>query len=318
MSFGLVAAFFVVELITAITSGSLALLSDAGHMAADVVALGAALLATRIATRKDRTGKRTYGSYRVEVFASLLAVLLMLGVAVSVVVESFRRIDGEAEVVVGAMLVVGAVGLVINLVSMVLLRGGAAESLNVRGAYLEVVADTAGSVGVLVAAGLISWTGQTIWDVVVALGIGIFVAVRAVMLGRQVLHVLGQNVPAGMRVDDVASDLAAIGGVLDVHDLHLWTLTSGMNVATAHLVTGDDTSAHDVLDRARDVLRERYAIQHASVTASMERSVAEPNGSYVCSQVVPSAGSSRLSRYVVIAPSTQAFRSVKAPWPSDS
>jgi len=265
VAFGLVAGFFVVELVTALVSGSLALLSDAGHMAADVVALGAALLATRIATRKDQTGRRTYGSYRVEVFASLLAVILMLLVAVSVVVESFRRIGSDVEVAVGLMVVVGALGLVINIVALLLLRGGAAESLNVRGAYLEVVADTTGSIGVIVAGGLIAWTGEALWDVVVALAIGIFVAVRAVMLGRQVLHVLNQNVPDGMKIDEVEKDLGAIRGVLDVHDLHLWTLTSGMNVATAHLVAADDTSAHAVLDRARDVLRERYAIQHATL-----------------------------------------------------
>ncbi|MDQ3114588.1 MAG: cation diffusion facilitator family transporter [Actinomycetota bacterium] len=265
VSFALIASFFMVELVTALVSGSLALLSDAGHMAADVVALGAALLATRLATRKDSSGRRTYGSYRVEVFASLLAVLLMLVVAGSVVLEAVRRIGGDPDIAVGPMVVVGGLGLLVNLVALLLLRGGAAESLNIKGAYLEVVADTAGSVGVLVAAGLITWTGEPVWDVVVALAIGLFVAIRAVMLGRQVLHVLNQNVPAGMRVDDVALDLAAIGGVLDVHDLHLWTLTSGMNVATAHLVTGDETSPHTVLDQARDVLRDRYAIEHATL-----------------------------------------------------
>jgi len=265
VSFALIASFFVVELVTALVSGSLALLSDAGHMAADVVALGAALLATRLATRKDSSGRRTYGSYRVEVFASLLAVLLMLVVAGSVVLESVRRIGGDPDIAVGPMVVVGGLGLLVNLVALLLLRGGAAESLNIKGAYLEVVADTAGSVGVLVAAGLITWTGEPVWDVVVALAIGLFVAIRAVMLGRQVLHVLNQNVPAGMQVDDVALDLAAISGVLDVHDLHLWTLTSGMNVATAHLVTGDETSPHTVLDQARDVLRDRYAIEHATL-----------------------------------------------------
>lgn len=265
VSFALIAAFFVVELGTALLSGSLALLSDAGHMAADVVALGAALLATRIATRHDKTGRRTYGSYRVEVFASLLAVLLMLGVSASVVLESIRRIGTDVEVAVGPMLVVGALGLLVNLVALLLLRGGAAESLNVKGAYLEVVADTAGSVCVLLAAGLISWTGQPVWDMVVALAIGAFVAVRAVLLGRQVLAVLNQNVPAGMQVDAVTADLGAIGGVIDVHDLHLWTLTSGMNVATAHLVTADAVDAHAVLDEARDVLRNRYAIRHATL-----------------------------------------------------
>lgn len=265
VSFALVAGFFVVELVTALVSGSLALLSDAGHMAADVVALGAALLATRMATRQDTTGRRTYGSYRVEVFASLLAVLLMLGVSASVVVESIRRIGTDVEVAVGPMLVVGALGLVVNLVALVLLRGGAAESLNVKGAYLEVVADTAGSAGVLLAAGLISWTDQPLWDVVVALAIGVFVAVRAILLGRQVLAVLNQNVPTGMRLDTVTADLSSIGGVVDVHDLHLWTLTSGMNVATAHLVTADAIDPHSVLDEARDVLRERYAIRHATL-----------------------------------------------------
>ena len=197
VSFALIASFFVVELVTALVSGSLALLSDAGHMAADVVALGAALLATRLATRKDSSGRRTYGSYRVEVFASLLAVLLMLVVAGSVVLESVRRIGGDPDIAVGPMVVVGGLGLLVNLVALLLLRGGAAESLNIKGAYLEVVADTAGSVGVLVAAGLITWTGESVWDVVVALAIGLFVAIRAVMLGRQVLHVLNQNVPAG-------------------------------------------------------------------------------------------------------------------------
>jgi len=265
VSFALVAGFFVVELVTALVSGSLALLSDAGHMAADVVALGAALLATRIAARQDATGRRTYGSYRVEVFASLLAVLLMLGVSVSVVLESFRRIGGEFTVAVGPMLAVGTLGLVVNLVALLLLRGGAAESLNVKGAYLEVAADTAGSVGVLAAAGLIAWTGEPLWDVTVALAIGVFVAVRAVILGRQVLHVLNQNVPTGMEVADVSRDLEAIVGVVDVHDLHLWTLTSGMNVATAHLVTTDRTEPHAVLDQARVVLRDRYAIEHATL-----------------------------------------------------
>ena len=132
------------------------LLSDAGHMAADVVALGAALVATRIATRPDTTGRRTYGSYRAEVFASGLAVLLMLGVAGYVVVEALRRFGDPVEVQSTAMLVVGTIGLAVNVVAILLLRGGADESLNVKGAYLEVVADAAGSVGVIAAGVLVS------------------------------------------------------------------------------------------------------------------------------------------------------------------
>lgn len=264
VAFGLVATFFVVELTFGLLSGSLALLSDAGHMAADVVALGAALVATRIATRKDTTGRRTYGSYRAEVFASGLTVLLMLGVAVYVVIEAIGRIGETVTVETGPMMIVGGIGLLINIISMVLLRGGASESINVKGAYLEVVADAAGSVGVIVAGLLVVLTGEGFWDTVVALAIGAFVAVRAVMLGREVLAVLGQHVPAGMEMDNVTADLEAIDGVDDVHDLHVWTLTSGMHVATAHLMAAEGRGG-EVLASARVVLREEYGVEHATL-----------------------------------------------------
>lgn len=265
LAFALVAGFFVVELVAALTSGSLALLSDAGHMAADVVALGAALVATRIATRIDTTGRRTFGSYRAEVFASGLAVLLMLGVSVYIAVEAVGRIGGEVEVASGPLLVVGAIGLAVNLVALVLLRGGAGESLNVKGAYLEVVADTLGSVGVIAAGVLVAATGDAWWDTVIALAIAAFVAVRAVMLGREVLVVLGQHAPAGVNPGEVTAALASVPGVTDVHDLHVWTLTSGMNVATAHLMTNPDTDAHGVLDQAGHLLRTRFGVEHATL-----------------------------------------------------
>ncbi|PKW27706.1 cation diffusion facilitator family transporter [Phycicoccus duodecadis] len=275
VAFVLVALFFVVELVTGLLSGSLALMSDAGHMAADVVALGAALVATRIATRADTTGRRTYGSYRAEVFASGLAVLLMLGVSVYIVVEAVARIGSEPQVATGAMLVVGGLGLVVNVVSLLLLRGGAADSLNVKGAYLEVVADTVGSLGVLAAGGLVAATGDAVWDTVVALAIAVFVAVRAVVLGREVLGVLAQHAPAGIHPDEAEAALRAVPDVLDVHDLHLWTLTSGMNVATAHLVCADGADPGRVLDAAGRTLRERYGIDHATLQV-------EPRGTRSC------------------------------------
>jgi cobalt-zinc-cadmium efflux system protein len=271
-AFGLIFTFFFVELVYGLIADSLALISDAGHMAADVVALGAALAATKIATRKDTTGRRTFGSYRAEVFASGLTVLIMLGVSAYVVIEAISRIGSEPEVSSTPMIIVGTLGLIINLIVMLALRAGSKESLNVKGAYFEVVADTAGSVGVIVAGILISATGQTWWDTVVALAIGAFVAIRAVILGRQVLAVLGQHVPDGMPIDEVADKLAAIDGVTDVHDLHVWVLTSGMNVATAHLV-GDDTDAFPrILDDARAMLKNTYLIEHA--TLQVERTAA--------------------------------------------
>jgi cobalt-zinc-cadmium efflux system protein len=265
VAFGLVAAFFVVELVAGLTSGSLALLSDAGHMAADVVTLGAALVATRIATRADTTGRRTFGSYRAEVFASGLAVLLMLGVSVYIAVEAVGRIGSSPEIASGTMLVVGAIGLVINVVALFLLRGGAAESLNVKGAYLEVVADTVGSVGVIAAALLVAATGSAWWDTVVALAIAVFVAVRAVSLGREVVAVLGQHAPTGIEPTDLLTALGEVPGVTEVHDLHVWTLTSGMDVATAHLVTSRPDTGPEVLEAASRMLRERFHVAHATL-----------------------------------------------------
>lgn len=272
IAFGLIATFFVVELVYGLLADSLALISDAGHMAADVVALGAALAATKIATRKDTTGRRSFGSYRAEVFASGLTVLLMLGVSAYVVIEAISRIGSDPDVSSGPMVVVGGLGLIVNIVVMLLLRAGSKESLNVKGAYFEVVADTAGSVGVVAAGILIATTGQAWWDTAVAVAIGAFVAVRAVILGRQVLAVLGQHVPEGMAIDAVADDLAAIPGVTDVHDLHIWVLTSGMNVATAHLVADDTDEFPRILEHARTALKTSYAIEHA--TLQVERAAA--------------------------------------------
>lgn len=270
LTFGLVLGFLVVELVFGILSQSLALISDAGHMSADVVALGSALVATRIATRLDTTGRRTYGSYRAEVFASGLTVLIMLGVSAYVVIEAFARIGADVEVATTTMLVVGGLGLVINVISMLLLREGSRESLNVKGAYYEVVADAAGSVGVIAAALLVASTGQTVWDTLVALAIGIFVAVRAVILGRQVLAVLGQHVPEGVVLDEVVSDLEALPGVANVHDLHIWTLTSGMNVATAHLVLRPDSDGQSVLTAAQALLANQHKIEHATLQTETE------------------------------------------------
>ncbi len=263
VAFALVGSFFVVELVAGLVADSLALLSDAGHMAADVVALGAALAATRIATRPDATGRRTFGSYRAEVFASGLTVLLMLGAAAYVAIEAVRRIDTTVAVAATPLLVVGSLGLLVNLVALALLRGGAGESLNVKGAYLEVVADTVGSVGVIVAGVLVARTGDAWWDTAVAGAIALFVAVRAALLGREVLAVLGQHAPHGMEPAEVEAALCAVPGVATVHDLHLWTLTSGMHVATAHLVAAGDTD--EVLLAAGRMLREQYGVEHATL-----------------------------------------------------
>jgi cobalt-zinc-cadmium efflux system protein len=275
IAFALTAAFFLVELVAGVLSGSLAVVADAGHMATDVVALGASLVATRVATRPDGTGRRTYGSYRAEVFAAGLATLLMVGVGVFVVVEAINRIGEPAHVTSTVMIVVGIAGLLVNGICALLLRNGSTQSLNVRGAYLEVLGDAAGSAGVLLAGALIAWTGNPVWDIVAACAIGLFVLIRALGLGRSVLRVLGQHAPEGIDPAAVETDLAAVDGVHEVHDLHLWTLTSGMHVATAHLVCRDGADPTQVLTDAAAVLRERFAIDHATIQV-------EPSSARAC------------------------------------
>ncbi len=268
VAFALIAGFFVVELVAGLLAQSLALLSDAAHMAADVVTLGAALVATRVATRIDATGRRTFGSYRAEVFASGFAVLVMIGMSIYIAVEAVQRLGTSTNPAAGTMLLVGGLGLVVNLIALLMLRGGAGESLNVKGAYLEVVADTLGSVGVIAAALLVQWTGDGWWDTLIALAIAIFVFVRAVLLAREVLTVLGQHAPRGIEPDDLIQALEDVPGVVQVHDLHVWTLTSGMDVATAHLVASQDSQ--DVLTRAAEMLQARFNIAHATLQVEAE------------------------------------------------
>lgn len=264
VAFVLVATFFVVELIAGLMSNSLALISDAGHMAADVVSLGAALVATAIASRPDKSGRRTFGYYRAEVFASLLCVMVMYGVSIYVLIEAIGRIGQPAEVLSNTMLIVGVLGLVINLICLRLLSAGSKESLNVKGAYLEVIADAAGSVGVIAAGVMIMITGNAIWDTIISLGIAVFIIVRATILAREVFGVLGQNAPSHLNPEEVRQSLLELDGVEDVHDLHLWTLTSGMDVASVHL-SAKQADQDEVLAAARTALHDKYELEHATI-----------------------------------------------------
>lgn len=275
VALALVGTFFLVELAAGIWSGSLSVISDAGHMAADTVGLIVALGATAWATRPDHTGRRTYGRYRVEIFAAGLSVLLMMAVSVYVLVTAIGRFGAPVEVHAGVMVVIGLVGLVVNLVTLLLLRDGSKESLNIKGAYLEVMADALGSVGVLLA-GVATWlTGWPLWDTVLALVLAVYVAIRAVLLGREVMSVLGQSAPPGIDPADARDRLASVTGVLEVHDLHLWQLTSGMNVATAHLVSTTGADPAGILIEASALMRDEFGIDHATLQV-------EPSGSGAC------------------------------------
>ena len=267
LSFGLIAAFFVVEAVAGFVTGSLALLSDAGHMLTDVVGLGMALAAIQLADRHDAraSSQRTFGLYRLEILAAFVNALLLVVVAVYVVVEAVRRMGTEPDIETGPMLVVAVLGLAVNLVAFGLLRDGAKESINVEGAYLEVVADTLGSVGVIVAAVLLEVAGWTWVDPLVGGLIGVWILPRSVRLGAQAVRILLQVAPPGLDVEALHADLAALPAVVGVHDVHVWTLTSDMENATAHLVVEPGADTHQVLDRARDLLQDRYRIAHATL-----------------------------------------------------
>ncbi|GAB3812451.1 cation diffusion facilitator family transporter [Micromonospora zhanjiangensis] len=264
-TFALLAAYMVVEAAAALAIGSLALLSDAGHMFTDVLGIGMALAAITAGRRRRDDPQRTFGLYRLEVLAALANAVLLFGVAIYVLVEAVRRFGEPPEVRSTPMLVVAVGGLLVNLVAFGLLRRGAEESINLRGAYLEVLGDLLGSAGVIAAAAVIAVTDWWWADPVVAVGIGLFILPRTWRLGRAALRILVQAAPEHLDVPAVQARLCAVRGVTDVHDLHVWTLTSGMEVASAHLTVSSGSEVGTVLAEARTALRDDFHIEHATL-----------------------------------------------------
>ena len=271
-AFAIIGGFFVVEAVAGVLTRSLALLSDAGHMFTDVIGLGMALAAIQLATRFERRrtegegaqSSHTFGLYRLEILAAFVNALLLFAVAIWVLVEAVRRLSDTPEVLGLQMMIVAVLGLLANVTVFALLREGAKESPNVEGAYLEVLADTIGSVGVILAAILLQIFGWNWVDPVIGAAIGLWILPRTWRLGRNAIRILLQAAPERIDIDDLARDLAAIDGVVDVHDLHVWTLTSEMEAASAHLMTSTDTDFHAVLDRARELLAHSYGIDHGT------------------------------------------------------
>lgn len=264
IAFGLTAAYMLVELVTGLVTGSLALLSDAAHMGTDVLGLGMALAAITLAQR-EAPAQRTYGTYRLEVLAALANGLLLFGVAGYVLYEAWQRFASPPDVPGLPMMAVAAVGLIVNLISFRLLAAGSKESLNLKGAYLEVFADMLGSVGVIVAAVIIFTTGWRYADPLIGAGIGLFILPRTWKLSAQAVRILMEVAPPGLDVDQVRARILTLPGVADVHDLHIWTVTSGIETATGHVVLADDAELHSVLDRVTALLAEEYHVTHATI-----------------------------------------------------
>lgn len=264
-AFGITFVFFLIELVMGLVTGSLALLSDAGHMFTDLLGLGMALAAIHFASRSQQAPSRTFGLYRLEILAALANGLLLFGVAGYVLFEAVRRLADPPAVASMPMLLVAAGGLVANLIAFALLRGGSKDNLNVRGAYLEVISDALGSVAVIIAAIVIQLTGWRYVDMLAGAAIGLFILPRTWRLTGQALRVLVQAAPAHLDLAAVHDALLGLEGVVDVHDLHCWTLTSDMEVASAHLKIKAGASSADVLGGAKTLLAEKFAVHHATL-----------------------------------------------------
>jgi len=256
-------SFLVVEVVGGIVSNSLALLADAGHMLTDVAGIGLALFAIRLAAR-PASKERTFGWYRVEILAAVINAVLLFGVAVFVLFEAWRRLTAPPEVQGGLMLAVAIAGMAANGVSMWLLRDAQSKSLNMRGAYLEVLGDLLGSAAVVVAAVVIVFTGVWQADAIASAAIGLMIVPRTWKLLRDAVDVLLEATPKGVELAEVRRHILESDGVLDVHDLHAWTITSGMNVVSAHVVVEEGANPADVLDSLSTCLSDDFDVEHST------------------------------------------------------
>lgn len=262
--FALTAFYLAVEVAGGLWTKSLALLADAGHMLTDVAGTGLALLAIRFA-RRPASPERTYGYYRAEILAALTNAIVLIGISVYVLYEAYRRFREPPEVQSGAMILVAVVGLGVNVVSMRLLREGSTESLNMKGAYFEVLSDAVTSVGVIVA-GVVMWaTGWYYADPIVSAGIGLFILPRTWALLKDAVGVLLEGTPVGLNLPAIREAISTVPGVSGVHDLHAWALTSGVNALSVHIVLAAGAELGTVLTGVRERITSGFPISHVTV-----------------------------------------------------
>jgi cobalt-zinc-cadmium efflux system protein len=275
---GLTLAFLAVEGVAAILTHSLVLLADAGHMLTDVVALSLALVSIRLAQRPANP-RKTYGYYRFEILAALANALLLFSVSAFILIEAYRRFRSPAEVDSLPMLAVACAGLAVNLIGAGLLMKASRESLNVRGAFLELASDLLGSVGAIAAGIVILTTGWRYADPLFAAALGLFILPRTWSLMRASLDVLLEGTPGNIPVRSVQEELLRLPGIVGLHDLHVWTITSGFVALSAHAVVTDDGDRDRILIDATTLLHDRYDIEHVTLqleTLTMAEALQQP------------------------------------------
>ena len=259
----ILAGLLVAELAAGIAANSLALLADAGHVFADVSGMILSLVAIRIAARPV-SGTRSFGLYRQEMLAAAINAVLLLGIGVVILVEAVRRLAAPPDVQPGLVILVALAALAANVVALRLLATGQGESLTMRGAYLEVAGDLMGAGAVLVAGVVIALTGWHPADALASIVVALLIVPRTVRLLRDSVDVLLEATPKGVDLSDVERHVLEAPGVVDVHDLHAWTITSGMNVVSAHVVLGPDARPGDILDHLGTCLSADFDINHST------------------------------------------------------
>jgi cobalt-zinc-cadmium efflux system protein len=269
----LTSAYLAVQLIASLFTGSLALFADAGHMLTDVGGLALALFAINY-TRKPPTPQRTYGFYRIEILSSLANSVVLILISIYILYEAYQRILEPPVIQSFPMLIVATLGLAVNLIGMLLLKGHShdshhnereEENLNIRGAYLEVFSDALGSAGVVAAAVIMLATRFYMVDPLISIGLALFILPRTWSLMKKSIHILMEGVPANISHEEVKNAILQIKGVTGVFELHIWTITSGMNALSAHVVVIDPSKSQAILKDINSSLEKKFRISHATI-----------------------------------------------------
>lgn len=256
--------YLVAEVVGGLLTGSLALLADAAHMLTDVGGLALALIAIKLGERQANP-RKTYGYYRAEILAALTNAVVLLAISLYVLYEAYLRFRNPPEVKSGSMLIVASIGLVVNLIGMIILRKSSNESLNMKGAYFEVLSDMLTSIGVIIAGVIMLTTGWYYADPIISAGIGLFIFPRTWRLLKEATGVLLEGTPTDISLDDLRKTLLSVPGVQGTHDLHVWSLTSGINAMSVHVVVRDGADHNQTLKKLTKTIMDNFKISHTTI-----------------------------------------------------
>jgi cobalt-zinc-cadmium efflux system protein len=260
----LISSYIVVEVISGLLTGSLTLIADAGHMFTDAGGLTLALFAINFSS-KPATPQRTYGFYRIEILAALANSAVLILVSVYIIYDAYERIIDPPHIKGAALVIVGSVGLLVNLVGMIILKSHAKENLNIEGAYLEVLKDTLGSVGVVAVGVITSISEFYVADPIISIGLAFYILPRTWSLMKKSINILMEGVPMNISYEEVKKAILQIKGVTGVFDIHIWTITSGMDAITAHVVVSDPSKSQTILKEISSMLEKRFKITHTTI-----------------------------------------------------